>query len=39
VRKEMIFEISVNLAESYLYGVARGTNGNYAINIQGAEPA
>jgi hypothetical protein len=33
--KEMIFEISVNLAESYLYGVAKGTNGNYAINIQG----
>ncbi len=31
----MIFEISVNLAESYLHGVARGTNGNYAINIQG----
>jgi hypothetical protein len=39
MRKEMIFEISVNLAESYLHGVARGTNGNYAINIQGAEPA
>jgi hypothetical protein len=35
MRKEMIFEINVNLAESYLYGVAKGTNGNYAINIQG----
>jgi hypothetical protein len=35
MRKEMIFEISVNLAESYLSGVAKGTNGNYAINIQG----
>jgi hypothetical protein len=35
MRKELIFEISVNLAESYLYGVAKGTNGNYAINIQG----
>jgi len=35
MRKELIFEISVNLAESYFYGVAKGTNGSYAINIQG----
>jgi hypothetical protein len=33
----MIFEISVNLAGSCLYGIAKGTKGNYAINIQGAE--
>jgi len=33
--KELIFEISINLAESYFYGVAKGTNGSYAINIQG----
>ena len=31
----MIFEINVNLAESYLYGVAKETNGNYAINPGG----
>ena len=31
----MIFEINVNLAESYLYGVAKGTYGNYAINPGG----
>lgn len=31
----MIFEVNVNLAESYLYGVAKGISGRYAINIQG----
>ena len=30
-----MFEVNVNLAESYLQGVAKGMNGNYAINIQG----
>ena len=30
-----MFEVDVNLAESYLYGVAKGNNGNHAINIQG----
>lgn len=31
----MIFEVNVNLAESYLYGIAKGMNSSYAINIQG----
>ena len=31
----MVFEVNVNLAESYLYGVAKGINVSYAINIQG----
>lgn len=32
----MIFEVNVNLGESYLFGVAKGMNGSsYAINIQG----
>jgi hypothetical protein len=35
MKKEMVFEVNVNLAESYLYGVAKGINGTYAINIQG----
>lgn len=35
MKKDMVFEVNVNLAESYLYGVAKGINGNYAINIQG----
>jgi hypothetical protein len=34
-KKDMVFEVNVNLAESCLYGVAKGINGNYAINIQG----
>jgi hypothetical protein len=35
MKREMMFEVNVNLGESYLHGVARGINGNYAINIQG----
>jgi hypothetical protein len=35
MKREMMFEVNVNLAESYLHGVAKGMNGNYAINIQG----
>ena len=35
MKKEMVFEVNVNLAESYLYGVAKGINDTYAINIQG----
>jgi hypothetical protein len=27
MKKEMVFEVNVNLAESYLYGVAKGING------------
>ncbi len=35
MKKDVAFGINVNLAESYLYGIAKGTNGNYAISIQG----
>jgi hypothetical protein len=35
MKKNLVFEVNVNLAESYLYGVAKGSNGNYPINIQG----
>ena len=34
MKGEMMFEVDVNLAESYLHGVAKGMSGNYAINIQ-----
>jgi hypothetical protein len=37
MKKDMVFEVNVNLAESYLHGVAKGINGNYAINIQGGK--
>jgi hypothetical protein len=33
--KNILFEVNVSLAESYLYGIAKGTRGTYAINIQG----
>jgi hypothetical protein len=35
MKREMMFEVNIDLAESYLHGVAKGINGNYAINIQG----
>jgi hypothetical protein len=35
MKREMMFEVNVNLAESYLYGIAKGINRDYAINIQG----
>jgi hypothetical protein len=37
MKKDMVFEVNVNLAESYFHGVVKGINGNYAINIQGGK--
>jgi hypothetical protein len=35
LKNDVVFDINDNLAESYLYGMAKGINGNYAINTQG----
>lgn len=36
-KTDLIFDVKVDLAESYLFGTAKGDYGSYAINIQGGK--
>ncbi len=36
-KMDLIFDIKVDLVESYLFGTAKGESGSYAINIQGGK--
>ena len=36
-RRSILLDVKVDLAESYLFGVAKGNSASYAINIQGGK--
>lgn len=37
-RRSIFLDVKMDLAESYLFGVAKGNSVSYAINIQGGKP-